>query len=380
MPVCHACCFFYLFFILPAGLLVPDIPLEETPEIRKVAEQHGLELVLLTTPTTPQVCGKPLYERPAVGSQSARLRGRGLADAGLAAGGCGHGGRGLGLPAASGASSCALRNSTLAWRARQLLPPGPAAPELLPGPPCMPSLPRLSWVPAGAHAQDCAEQPGLCLPRVRHWWVLLLQQCTQGRLVRVPMRAGAAALSCVPPTRAGGCLAALHKVRACTPPVRQCPAAVDQAAPCAALAGVTGARVNMETRVEALIKQLQQVGGAWLPRLPPSAPGAQAGCRRVLSRAAAAHAPAAPISCTFSTFVSVVILHFLFLQVTDKAVCVGFGVSGPEQVGAGWGGCIGNVAAASCPLGCCNCDPDATLQPEQHDALPSLLPWVGAPV
>ena len=34
---------------------MPDIPLEETPEIRKVAESHGLELVLLTTPTTPQV-------------------------------------------------------------------------------------------------------------------------------------------------------------------------------------------------------------------------------------------------------------------------------------------------------------------------------------
>jgi tryptophan synthase alpha chain len=37
-----------------AGLLVPDIPLEETPEIRGVASTHGLELVLLTTPTTPQ--------------------------------------------------------------------------------------------------------------------------------------------------------------------------------------------------------------------------------------------------------------------------------------------------------------------------------------
>lgn len=37
-----------------AGLLVPDIPLEETPEIRGVAEAAGLELVLLTTPTTPQ--------------------------------------------------------------------------------------------------------------------------------------------------------------------------------------------------------------------------------------------------------------------------------------------------------------------------------------
>ena len=37
-----------------AGLLVPDIPLEETSEIRTVATQHGLELVLLTTPTTPE--------------------------------------------------------------------------------------------------------------------------------------------------------------------------------------------------------------------------------------------------------------------------------------------------------------------------------------
>ena len=36
------------------GLLVPDIPLEETPEIREVAQAHGLELVLLTTPTTPK--------------------------------------------------------------------------------------------------------------------------------------------------------------------------------------------------------------------------------------------------------------------------------------------------------------------------------------
>lgn len=32
---------------------MPDIPLEETPEIRAVASAHGLELVLLATPTTP---------------------------------------------------------------------------------------------------------------------------------------------------------------------------------------------------------------------------------------------------------------------------------------------------------------------------------------
>lgn len=37
-----------------SGLLVPDIPLEETEEMRKHCEEAGLELVLLTTPTTPE--------------------------------------------------------------------------------------------------------------------------------------------------------------------------------------------------------------------------------------------------------------------------------------------------------------------------------------
>ncbi|KAK9820070.1 hypothetical protein WJX72_005752 [[Myrmecia] bisecta] len=37
-----------------SGLLVPDIPLEETTEIRAIASAAGLELVLLTTPTTPR--------------------------------------------------------------------------------------------------------------------------------------------------------------------------------------------------------------------------------------------------------------------------------------------------------------------------------------
>lgn len=36
-----------------SGLLVPDIPLEETAEIRAVASKYGLDLVLLATPTTP---------------------------------------------------------------------------------------------------------------------------------------------------------------------------------------------------------------------------------------------------------------------------------------------------------------------------------------
>lgn len=36
------------------GLLVPDIPLEETPAVRAACERAGLELVLLVTPTTPK--------------------------------------------------------------------------------------------------------------------------------------------------------------------------------------------------------------------------------------------------------------------------------------------------------------------------------------
>ena len=35
------------------GLLIPDIPLEETQEARQLCGRYGLELVLLATPTTP---------------------------------------------------------------------------------------------------------------------------------------------------------------------------------------------------------------------------------------------------------------------------------------------------------------------------------------
>ncbi|ERN01456.1 tryptophan synthase alpha chain [Amborella trichopoda] len=35
------------------GLVVPDLPLEETETLRKESIKHGIELVLLTTPTTP---------------------------------------------------------------------------------------------------------------------------------------------------------------------------------------------------------------------------------------------------------------------------------------------------------------------------------------
>jgi|TARA_B110000967_G_scaffold195736_1_gene225571 tryptophan synthase alpha subunit len=35
------------------GLLVPDIPLEETKELSKICTKNGIDLVLLSTPTTP---------------------------------------------------------------------------------------------------------------------------------------------------------------------------------------------------------------------------------------------------------------------------------------------------------------------------------------
>lgn len=46
-----------------SGLLVPDIPLEETGEIRQVASSHGLDLVMLATPTTPTPRMKLIAEK-----------------------------------------------------------------------------------------------------------------------------------------------------------------------------------------------------------------------------------------------------------------------------------------------------------------------------
>ena len=43
--ICQGCCCF-------AGLLVPDIALEETGQVRDIASKYGIELVLLSTPTT----------------------------------------------------------------------------------------------------------------------------------------------------------------------------------------------------------------------------------------------------------------------------------------------------------------------------------------
>lgn len=44
------------------GLVVPDVPLEETEVLRKEALSHGIELVLLTTPTTPKDRMKAIVE------------------------------------------------------------------------------------------------------------------------------------------------------------------------------------------------------------------------------------------------------------------------------------------------------------------------------
>lgn len=44
------------------GLVVPDVPLEETEILRTEAAKHGIELVLLTTPTTPKERMKDIVE------------------------------------------------------------------------------------------------------------------------------------------------------------------------------------------------------------------------------------------------------------------------------------------------------------------------------
>ncbi|KAM3378234.1 tryptophan synthase alpha chain [Capsicum galapagoense] len=44
------------------GLVVPDVPLEETEMLRKEAARHNIELVLLTTPTTPKTRMKAITE------------------------------------------------------------------------------------------------------------------------------------------------------------------------------------------------------------------------------------------------------------------------------------------------------------------------------
>ncbi|KAL2238812.1 tryptophan synthase alpha chain [Sesamum indicum] len=44
------------------GLVVPDVPLEETEILRKEASNNNIELVLLTTPTTPTIRMKAIVE------------------------------------------------------------------------------------------------------------------------------------------------------------------------------------------------------------------------------------------------------------------------------------------------------------------------------
>ncbi|KAJ9543501.1 hypothetical protein OSB04_023208 [Centaurea solstitialis] len=44
------------------GLVVPDVPLEETEVLRREASKHNIELVLLTTPTTPKERMKLIVE------------------------------------------------------------------------------------------------------------------------------------------------------------------------------------------------------------------------------------------------------------------------------------------------------------------------------
>lgn len=50
----HAHIYGCAFTLCSPGLLVPDIPLEETVTVRAACEKAGIELVLLATPTTPK--------------------------------------------------------------------------------------------------------------------------------------------------------------------------------------------------------------------------------------------------------------------------------------------------------------------------------------
>ncbi|KAL8170317.1 hypothetical protein V2J09_022121 [Rumex salicifolius] len=54
--------FSYYNPILKRGLVVPDVPLEETEILRKEAVKNSIELVLLTTPTTPVARMKAIVE------------------------------------------------------------------------------------------------------------------------------------------------------------------------------------------------------------------------------------------------------------------------------------------------------------------------------
>ena len=57
-----------------AGLIVPDLPLEEAPAVASACEERGLALVPLVAPTTPE----ERLERIGAGARGLRLRG--LAD------------------------------------------------------------------------------------------------------------------------------------------------------------------------------------------------------------------------------------------------------------------------------------------------------------
>lgn len=154
--------------------------------------------------------------------------------------------------------------------------------------PCSRDCPPPPLRSVGAHAPHRAEQPGLCLPCVRDRWVPAATPVA-------PRASAPLAATTAWPAKAyclGRVCMALPSVLA--PAIHLAEGAPEPPALLAARAGVTGARVSIESRVEGLISQLQEVA-------------------------------------------------------EGKAVCVGFGVSGPEQVrGAAWHGLPG--MGLLCPL------------------------------
>ena len=237
----------------PAGLLVPDIPLEETPEIREVASSHGLELVLLTTPTTPQ----ERMQRIAQSSQGFVY-----------------------LVSLTGAHACGRPADISA---------------------CSVVWPPLGLPGVGGRAHSLAKHPAL---RGRGGWRPAEPACWMHP-------------SCLQHASCDACPMLLSTVVALKWLL------LTSTALATATAGVTGMRGNMESRVEGLITKLQSV--------------------------------------------------------TDKPVCVGFGVSGPEQVRGrrrmarrmADGGCAGAVHAWLCSdlnLVTLPCPVTAVCQPVQAAA------------
>ena len=56
------------------GLIVPDLPVEESPHLARLASSLDLKLIQLITPTTPRTRARPVRQQPPRGSRGGRRR------------------------------------------------------------------------------------------------------------------------------------------------------------------------------------------------------------------------------------------------------------------------------------------------------------------